>query len=184
MIYFFAIIALTHSFMLHGAESLPLLAHSNLANNVHALNNPQTTIIIHYASNITEHTNGIRKFLKKQSGKEFEDEREFFKKHDVLLWHGFTNQILLAHAQEKLNQLRTLSTATRIQADIPATNAPATATSPTSLYAQMLEDLIEYSETNDKEQKKILCKKAAISGIGAAVLAAIQYFTNYIPHVS
>ncbi len=177
---FFAIIVLMYSFILYGTEreSLSLLAHATPLNTGHTFNNPQTTIVMHNTGNIVDHAKDIKKFLNEQSGTEFESEKELFNNHNILRWHGFTNTMILAHAREKLSQLKAMP----IRSDDASAHTPV-ATTPAGLYAQMLENLIEYSETNDKEQKKKLCKKAAITGAGAALLTVIQYFTMQIPNI-
>ena len=170
--------------MLHSAqgESLALITHSNPIPDHHTFNNPQATIIIHNTGNITDHIKDIKKFLKQQSGQEFESEKALFGRHDILRWHGFTNKMLISHVRVKLNQLKTSPAQTRI--DSSSTDISSVRESSADVYAQMLEDLIEYSETNDKEQKKNICKKAVITGVGTVLLTAIQYFTNYIPYIN
>lgn len=177
MVYWFAIIIIIHNVTLHCSEQDALLQGSIRRTNNHTFDNPHATIAIpHIPYSVEDHAERIKQFLKTEHGTQFQSDGALFDKEDIVRWHGLTNKTLIAHARTTLSQLQTPSS-TRVSGP-NASNAETT--TPTTLYIEMLKDLIASAETNDKKQKKALRTKATITGIGAVGLFALQCASNYV----
>lgn len=155
---------------------LPAQQHNNSATSTHE--SPQETRIpmplqLLAPSDLKSRINNIKAFLEKHP--ELSGELEAFKKHSPTDWKGQINLTFLRYAFQKHAELKAQAPlnapTTRSDGDISAIS-----TDPKIMFANLLNEVIEYSSTHDQEQKEKLKKQFVTGAAGIVIL----YFTTYL----